>query len=239
MKNTLFFISQLFFFISAYATSSAPLMHVDVHVADKASLQRGAKIYMNYCSGCHSLRYLRYNRMAKDLELTTFDGKINTHLLKSNLVFTKAEVSDPITISLSPVDARQWFGIIPPDLTLRARQRGADWLYTYLSSFYADDKRPFGANNLLVKDVAMPNVFAPLIGEKRLSADGTLMRVKPGELSPMAFDAMLKDLVTFLVYVSEPAQLVRYKIGILIMIFLSIFFIITYFLKKYYWRDVH
>ena len=151
--------------LPAAATTPVKLASIDVDVQIQSRIQRGAKLFMNYCSGCHSLRYMRYNRMAEDLGLTTFDGELDQDLLVSNLIFTSATIYDPIQISMPPVDAQQWFGITPPDLSLSARERGPEWIYTYLKSFYADDSRPFGTNNLLVPDVAMPNILAPLAGK--------------------------------------------------------------------------
>ena len=152
------------------------LLKLSVDVHNKERLQRGAKLFMNYCSGCHSLQYMRYNRMAKDIGLTTFDGEADPNLLYNNLIFTKAKVHDPIRISLPKSDAREWFGVLPPDLSLVARRRGSSWLYTYLKSFYIDKNRPFGTNNLIVPDTAMPNVLESLSGifkvKKNLSGDG-------------------------------------------------------------------
>jgi ubiquinol-cytochrome c reductase cytochrome c1 subunit len=193
-------------------------LQIDIH--DQAKLQRGAALFMNYCSGCHSLRYLRYNRLAKDLGLTTFDGQVDRNLL-SNLIFTSAKIGDPIQISMPATDARQWFGILPPDLSLSARERGAAWIYSYLKGFYADKARPFGANNVLVPDTAMPNVLYPL-----------------ANLRQQEYDRMLSDLLTFLVYVGEPAQLVRYQIGWIVLSFLGIFCIVAYFLKRNYWKKI-
>ncbi|MBA2651453.1 MAG: cytochrome c1 [Tatlockia sp.] len=189
-----------------------------VSIHDKAKLQRGAKFYMNYCSGCHSLRYLRYNRLAKDLSLTNFDGEVDTNLL-SNLIFTSAKISDPLQIAMPATDARQWFGAVPPDLSLIARVRGADWIANYLKGFYADNKRRFGANNTLVPDTAMPNVLYPLAG-----------------LSELEYDEFLDDLLTFLVYVGEPAKLIRYRMGWKVLFFLGVFCLVAYFLKRFYWK---
>ncbi|WP_083503864.1 cytochrome c1 [Legionella nautarum] len=217
------------------------LLPVKVEVQDKARLQRGAKIFMNYCSGCHSLRYLRYNRMGKDLGLLSFDGQLDKNLLINNLIFTTATIQDPIQISMPATDARQWFGLVPPDLSLVARERGAAWLYTYLKSFYADSSRPFGTNNLLVPEAAMPNVLAPLEGEVVLVRENGeqkphLLLKGRGEMSQQQFDNLLEDLVGFLVYVSEPAQLIRYRIGIGVLAFLGVFLLVTYSLKKLYWK---
>lgn len=217
-----------------------------VDVYHQAKLQRGARLFMNYCSGCHALRYLRYNRMAKDLGLTQFDGSVDSDLLMSNLVFTEARPHDPIQISMPEVDARQWFGRMPPDLSLSARERSPSWLYLYLKSFYADKTRPFGANNALVPDVGMPNVLAPLQGEviavkkqSNKSGELDLLLIESGEMNQQQFDSALQDLVTFLVYVSEPNQLERYRLGVFVLIFLCIFAVFAYALKKIYWRRIH
>lgn len=217
---------------------------IDVH--DKASLQRGAKLYMNYCSGCHSLKYMRYNRMGKDLGLTTFDGDLDKDLLYSNLIFTQAKVHDPIEIAMPKASAREWFGVAPPDLSLETRRRGVRWVYTYLTSFYQDESRPFKANNLLIPGVAMPNVLAPLQGkvipvraDAHEGAISHLLLVKPGEMTQNHFNSAVEDIVNFLAYVGEPVQLIRYKIGVGVLLFLFLFLISAYKLKKAYWRKLH
>jgi len=248
MSKILACIFTLAFMLATHA-ADVEMLPIKIDVQDKARLQRGARLFMNYCSGCHSLRYMRYSRMAQDMGLTTFDGEIDSDLLKNNLIFTSATIHDPIQISMPAVDARQWFGKLPPDLSLSARERGASWLYTYLKSFYLDKKRPFGANNLLVPDVAMPNILAPLEGQViamplgdeqlKLLSNSTLVTIAPGEMNEQQFDSALRDLVTFLVYVAEPVKLVRYHLGIIVLIFLSILAILAYQLKKVYWRDIH
>lgn len=234
LKRCLFFISA-FYFLSAHMAWS-------VDVTNKPSLQRGAKLYMNYCSGCHSLKYLRYNRMAEGLGLVGFDGRVDEPLLKNNLIFTHASINDPIQIALAPEDAKQWFGVVPPDLSLIAREKGTAWLYTYLKSFYSDNSRPFGTNNLLVPDVAMPNILEPLMGEMTLvgtkNDSAHLLLAKDGELSAAQKDILLQDLVTFLAYVGEPVQELRYRIGFIVMAFLLLFLCATVGLKKIYWRNV-
>jgi ubiquinol-cytochrome c reductase cytochrome c1 subunit len=229
------------------AIADVELLPIVIDIQDKEKLQRGAKIFMNYCSGCHSLRYMRYNRMAKDLGLTTFTGDVDNNLLVNNLLFTSAKTHDPIENSMPAIDARQWFGRVPPDLSLSARERGPEWIYTYLKSFYADQNRPFGANNALVPDVSMPNILAPLEGyviaeqQKGLLNHQLPLRlvlVEQGEMSQQQFDSTLQDLVTFLVYVAEPVQLIRYRIGVGVMFFLSLFLIVAYQLKRFYWRDI-
>lgn len=217
------------------------LQTVTVDIHNKESLQRGAKLFMNYCSGCHSLKYIRYNRMAEDMGLTTFDGHLEEGLLTNNLIFTKSSIYDPIQIAMSPEDAKQWFGMVPPDLSLSARNRGPDWIYTYLKSFYADKTRPFGANNLLIPDVAMPNVLEPLIGrvvavDNKDKHTKSLLMVEPGEMHQAQFDSAMLDLVNFLVYVGEPAKLVRYKLGVFVMLYLGLLLIVAVLLKKAYWK---
>ncbi|MBN9227639.1 MULTISPECIES: cytochrome c1 [Legionella] len=195
---------------------------VEFNVQDKASLQRGARLFMNYCSGCHSLKYLRYNHMAKGLGLTRFDGQINEDLLKNNLIFTQATINDPIRIALPPEDAKQWFGVVPPDLSLVAREKGTRWLYSYLNGFYKDEARPFGTNNRLVPDVAMPNILDTL----------------NHELPSGQFNMNLQDLVTFLAYVGEPIQPLRYRMGFFVVGFLFVLFLVAVGLKTVYWRKI-
>nr|WP_242604203.1 cytochrome c1 [Legionella beliardensis] len=231
--------------INSYAleNESVPLLPVEVDLHDQAGLQRGAKMFMNYCSGCHSLKYMRYNKMATDLGLTTFDGEIDKDLLFNNLIFTSAKIHDPIKIGLPAADAKQWFGTLPPDLSLIARVRGASWLYTFLKSFYLDPSRPFGSNNLLIPGVAMPNVLAPLAGQiiaiRETNQKGApinhLLKLEDGEMTTQEFDNAIEDLVNFLVYVGEPVQLTRYRIGVFIIAFLCIFLIVVYLLKRSYW----
>lgn len=216
------------------------MQSISIDINDKKRLQRGAKLFMNYCSGCHSLKYMRYNRMAEDLGLTYADGTIDKNLL-NNLIFTQATFNDTIRIAMPPEDAKRWFGIVPPDLSLSARERGAAWLYHYLKNFYSDKSRPFGVNNQMVPNVAMPNILEPLMGEMILVSDNqthlsSLLLVQQGEMTPIQFDNSLQDLVTFLVYVGEPVKLVRYKIGLFVIIFLCILLIVVYFLKRIYWR---
>lgn len=241
------FLIQLFIAVPLYAleNEAVKLHPVNINLHDEARLQRGAKLFMNYCSGCHALKYMRYNQMAKDLGLTTFDGEVDKDLLYNNLIFTTAKLYDPIKIALPARDAKQWFGIVPPDLSLIARVRGPSWIYTFLKSFYVDHSRPFGSNNLLIPGVAMPNILAPLAGEwiavkrdNHASIDH-LDKIKEGEMTPLELDNALEDLVNFLVYVGEPAQLLRYKVGVLIILFLSIFLMIVYLLKRSYWRELH
>lgn len=218
--------------------------HVATDVNNKVSLQRGAKYFVNYCLSCHSLKYSRYSRMGEDLDLSTLQ-------VEDNLIFTDAKIRDKMDVALQEKDARHWFGTSVPDLSLVARAKGADWVYTYLRTFYLDDSRPFGVNNLVLKNASMPHVLAELQGwqkpvykEGETDASGEpvlegLELEEEGRLSPEEYDKVVRDIVNFLVYVSEPAQIKRKQVGIWVLMFLVLFFVVAYLLKKEYWRDVH
>lgn len=230
------------------ANHEKPLLSVNIDISDKTSLQQGAKLFMNYCSGCHSLRYLRYNSMAYDLGLTTFDGELDKDLLMSNLIFTEAPIHSPIEVAMPATDAKQWFGVLPPDLSLIARQRGSAWLYTYLQSFYEDHSRPFGTNNMLIPNVAMPNVLAPLTGRviasktpsnnQETNTAETLLYLGDGQMTKQEFDEVVRSIVTFLVYVGEPQKSQHYRLGIFVIIYLTIFLWVVWLLKKNYWKAI-
>lgn len=221
---------------------SSTLWALSTDSDSKPRLQRGAKLFMNYCSGCHSLKYLRYNHMAEGLGLIGPNGRVDEELLKNNLIFTQATVNEPIRIALPLDDAKQWFGVVPPDLSLVAREKGSDWLFAYLSSFYRDDSRPFGTNNLLVPGVAMPNILGPVLGEMTLVPGKTdtahLVLAKQGMLSPVQVDRFLQDLIFFLAYVSEPEQASRYRLGLFVEGFLMVFLLIVIGLKRIYWQKI-
>ena len=212
----------------------------DIDMNDKASLQRGARLFVNYCMGCHSAKFQRYNRMAKDLGLSE-------EQVKENLMFTTDKIGDTMEIAMKPQDAEKWFGVAPPDLSVIARARGTDWLYTYLRSFYIDESRPFGVNNIVFPDVGMPNVLWQLQGtQKALFADldghkifEGFELVEPGTMSPGEFDRSMRDLTAFLSYVGEPIQMERRAMGKWVLLFIAVFFVLAYLLKKEYWKDVH
>ncbi|MDX1519182.1 MAG: cytochrome c1 [Gammaproteobacteria bacterium] len=230
------------------AGGGVPLQHMEVDLGDKASLQRGATTFVNYCMGCHSAAYMRYNRIGRDLG-------ISEQVLKTNFIFNPDDkVGDTMTIAMRKTDAELvYFGVNPPDLSVIARSRGADWLYTYFLSFYKDDSRPFGVNNLVFKDVGMPHVLWELQGlqspvyETVTTADGTekkiITELEPlteGLQSPEEYDQTVRDLVNFMVYLGEPAQLQRKKVGFWVLLYLVIILLpLTYLLKKEYWRDIH
>lgn len=212
-------------------------------LTDKASLQNGFKMYVNYCLACHQQKYQRYQRSAMDLG-------VSDELLKENLMFTGEKVGDHIKNSMPEADGKQWFGGLPPDLTLVARVRGADWLYTYLRSFYVDPSRPFGVNNVVFKDVGMPHVLQSLQGVPRLEGQQALVDGEQkvqgakivtdgsGELTSEEYDQAVLDLVNYLVYTGEPTRLESERLGTWVIGFLIIFTIFAYLLKKEFWRDV-
>ncbi len=201
------------------------------------SLQNGARLYVNYCLNCHGLSFVRYNRLT-DLGLTE-------QQIKDNLMFTSDKVGEPMRVAARASDQKQWFGVAPPDLSLVARARasadgsGADWLYTYLRSFYRDEQRPTGWNNTLFANVGMPHVLWELQGQQVVNHDSQKLELAvPGQLSPAEYDQQIADLVGFLVWASEPAAGFRKQLGIGVLAFLIILFGVSYALKKEYWKDV-
>lgn len=222
-----------------------PLEKAPIDPHDKASLQRGAKLFVNYCMGCHSLEHQRYNRMARDIGLTE-------QQVQDNLIFTGAKVGETMKNAMPKVGAKQWFGVTPPDLSVIARARGVDYLYTYLLTFYQDPTRPFGVNNAAFPNAGMPHVLWELQGMPRpvyavhKDAEGkevkTLKGVEitqPGSMNPTEFKGAITDLVNFLAYVGEPAKLERQRLGVWVLLFLGLLFVVFYLLKKEYWKDVH
>ncbi len=219
--------------ISALASSGgANLDHANNDLTDKESLKNGFKTYINYCLGCHQLQYQRYNRTFKDLGIEEADGV-------ENYMYTGEKAGDHITNTMPTKEAAKWFGTAPPDLTLEARLRSPDWIYTYLRSFYIDSDRPFGVNNKVFKDVGMPHVLQDLQGVSTIDKDGNMSAAMGGSLSAEEYDVVVRDLTNFLEYVGEPSKLERKAMGIKVLIFLFIFFIVSYFLKKEFWKDIH
>ena len=198
---------------------------------DLVSLQTGAKLYVNYCLGCHGAQYMRYNRLT-DLGLTEDQ-------IEDNLMFTAEKVGETMKIPLEPKAAKQWFGVAPPDLSVVARSRGTDWLYTYLRTFYRDPKTATGWNNAVFPNVAMPHALWMLQGERGFDAKkATFTEITKGSLSQVEYDAAVRDLVNFLAYVGEPAANRRKTIGIVVLFALGVLFIFAYMLKKEFWKDV-
>ncbi len=222
-----------------------PVSPADISLSSRAALQRGAKYFVNYCLSCHSARYSRYNRIGADLGLSEKQ-------VEDNLIFTDKKVGELMTVVFEEEDALRWFGSVPPDLTLVARSRGPDWLYTYLKSFYLDETRPTGVNNALFNNVSMPHVLWELQGwqkpvyETVVSPDGSEKRVmvameliEPGKMTVEEYDRVVRDLVTFMTYLSEPAASKRRGMGVWVLLFLLALLGVTYALKREYWKDVH
>ena len=198
---------------------------------DIVSLQAGAKLYVNYCLGCHSLQFVRYGGLT-DLGLTE-------QQIRDNLMFTADKVGEPMKVPMDPKAGKQWFGVPPPDLSVIARSRGTDWLYTYLRTFYRDPKTATGWNNAVFENVGMPHALWGLQGERAYDREkGQWREISKGSLSLVEYDMAVRDLVNFLAYVGEPAANDRKTIGIVVLFVLGILFIFTYLLKKEYWKDL-
>lgn len=229
--------------IAGAAEKGYPLQSANADVSNLASLQRGARNFVNYCLGCHSAKYMRYSQLAADLALTEDE-------LQQNLMFTGERIYDTMDTAMPAEKARAWFGNAPPDLSLIVRSRGSDYVYTFLRSFYADPSRPTGVNNAVLPGTAMPHVLAGLQGlqqgrqEKTTGEDGkisehlVLAPGTPGELPAAAYDSFVRDTVAFLEYVAEPHKAKRLSLGVWVILFLLMFTAFTWFLYKEYWKDV-
>ena len=220
------------------ASEEMRLERAPIDPRDAVSIQRGAQVFVNYCLNCHSAEAMRYNRL-EDLGLTE-------QQIKDNLMFATDKIGDTMTVAMRRSDAKTWFGVPPPDLSVIARARGADWLYTYLRTFYRDDSRETGWNNLAFPNVSMPHVLYEQQGQQVLkpglagetSVQALVLR-SPGNLPPDDYDKLAADLVNYLVFMSEPARETRIRIGYEVLIFLGVLFVPVYLLKKEYWKDVH
>jgi len=200
---------------NVFAAGDLHLDHANTDISDTASLQNGAKLFMNYCSGCHAIGFMRYNRIAQDLNLS--DSLVAEHLM-----FAGEKPGETITTAMPKEGAAKWFGGTPPDLSLVARAKGTDWIYTYLRGFYEDDSKAFGVNNKVLENASMPDVLWSLKEEK----------------SEAEFDQDVRDITNFLDYVGEPAKLIRTSLGVWVLLFLGVLLVLTYLLKKEYWKDV-
>ncbi len=228
----------------AVAAGGGALLESHANINDKASLQRGAALFMNYCSGCHSLGLQRYSRIAQDLDL-------DEEQVLQNLAPRGTKFADTVQSAMQPGDGTAWLGKAPPDLSLvaRAKPGGRDWTYTFLKSFYVDETRPSGWNNTLLAGSSMPNVLWELQGIQRaVAADGRaeghsaapkLELASPGSVSPAEFDRTVRDLTAFLQYVGEPSAAKRASVGLWVVLFLAFFTFLAWLLKKEYWSDVH
>ncbi len=229
--------------VTASAAGGAGVEHSGANINDVASLQRGAKYFVNYCLSCHTLSYVRYNRVAEDLQLSE-------EAVMENLVFSDAKFGETMSIAMDPEQAKAWFGKTPPDLSLSGRSRGADWLYSYLLGFYKDENG--GWNNTLLPNASMPHVLWTLQGiqtpiyRQDTDENGYTHEVidhfeltTPGTESPEEFKQTARDIAAFLDYAGEPAKLKRKSVGVWVILFLVFFTSIAYLLKAEYWRDVH
>ncbi len=236
-----FLIALLFAPIMAFASGSTA--HIDKwpgSVSDKAALQNGAKLFVNYCMNCHGASYMRYQNLT-ELGLTE-------QQVKENLMFTSDKIGDLMMVAARYDEQKKWFGAVPPDLTIIARARGelgnpgagADWLYTYLRTFYQDTKRPTGWNNVAFEAVGMPHVLWELQGTQVMNPETHKLELAvPGKMSPAEFDKAVSDLVGFMVWMGEPKQEFRQTLGIFVLAFLALLFVVAYALKKEYWKDIH
>jgi len=229
--------------VTVLASAGAGVEHSGANINDTASLQRGAKWYANYCLGCHSISYMRYNRMAEDLDLTE-------EMVMENLVFSNAKFAETMDIAMQPEQAKAWFGKTPPDLSLIGRSRGADWLYSYLRGFYRDENGAW--NNTMLANASMPHVLWKMQGVQtpvyRQETDDSgfthevidhFELTTPGTQSPAEFEETARDIAAFLDYAGEPAKLKRKGVGVWVILFLVLFTFVAYLLKAEYWRDVH
>jgi ubiquinol-cytochrome c reductase cytochrome c1 subunit len=231
--------------LAAHASEGGSYPPAGNDVRNRASLQRGARNFMNYCSGCHSAKFVRYDRVARDLVIPDAE-------LKANLMFTSEKPYDTIRAAMPADDAKRWFGVVPPDLSLMSRARGPDYISAFLHGFYADASRPTGVNNVVLPGTAMPHVLADLQGVQKATfvtrpgEGGTQVTelekfelAQPGALSPEKYDEFVRDTVNFLEYIGEPMQVERRDLGVWVMLFLLVFSAFSYLLYKEYWKDVH
>ena len=223
-------------------TGHVQLDKAPIDTRDAASIQHGAKVFVNYCLNCHSAQYMRYNRL--------LDLGLNEEQIRDNLMFASGKIGDTMTIAMPKADGKAWFGNPPPDLSVVARSRGADWLYTYLRTYYRDEKTVTGWNNLAFENVGMPHVLWELQGQQVLKVEehdgphGTravkaLQLDSPGALSTLEYDRLVADLVNYLVFMAEPARAQRMQLGYIVLIALGVLFVFVYLLKREYWKDVH
>jgi ubiquinol-cytochrome c reductase cytochrome c1 subunit len=243
-KHVLSILMLVFAPAWAFAAGGVHLDKANIDPKNRQSQQRGARLFVNYCLSCHSAELMRYERIGKDLD-------INEKMLKENLIFTGGKAGDLMTVATAAADSKEWFGTVPPDLTVIARSRGVDWLYTYMRSFYRDDSKLIGVNNLVFPDVGMPHVLWELQGWQEPVITTTkdeegnehkmieLELAEPGTLTPKEYDRAIRDLVNFLDYMGEPYKYERQHLGVRVIMFLLVFLVIAYLMKKEFWKDVH
>ena len=224
----------------AQAAEEGGMEPMNIRVDDVASLQRGSRLFFNYCSGCHSLQFMRYSRIAEDL-------KLDEKEVQASLIFTGAKIGDKATNQMPPALAATWFGKAPPDLSLEARAKGSDWIYHYLKSFYLDPSRPVGWNNTVFPNVSMPNPLWELQGlqvavRKGEGGESEIEKLEiktPGRVSEAQYDEAVRDITAFLTYAGEPAALKRTSMGVWVLLYLAFFTFLAWLLKHEFWKDVH
>ena len=215
----------------AQANTSAISVTAPIDASDKQSLQRGAKSFVNYCLNCHSAKYMRYNRLV-DIGLTEKQ-------IVDNLMMSGGKIGDTMEVAMNPVEAKKWFGVAPPDLSVEVRARGADWVYAYMRGFYRDSTTPTGWNNTVYVKTAMPHILYELQGEQVLNhKTHALEIVKPGKLNASEYNVFVVDLTNYMAYMAEPAKQNRQQTGWSVLLFLGVLLILAKLLKNEYWRDV-
>jgi ubiquinol-cytochrome c reductase cytochrome c1 subunit len=223
---------SLFSMQAMAAGGGVHLDKIEVDITDQASLQRGAKTFVNYCLSCHEASFMRYNRMAKDIGLT--DDQV-----KANLMFASEKVGETMTVAMRAEDAKKWFGVTPPDLSVISRARGTDWLYTYLRTFYLDSDKVMGTNNVAFQDVGMPHILWKQQGYLAQDEEGHLAQATEGTMTAAEYDQVVYDLVNFLAYIGEPSKLQRMALAKWVLLYLILFFFVAYAMKKAFWKDIH
>ena len=236
MKLRFYILFSAIFFapLGVNAAAKKPLMSANNDIYDIESLQRGAKNFMNYCSGCHSAEYIRYDVIGEDLGITQSQ-------LKEYLMFNALQTFDTINASMTSEDASGWFGQAPPDLSLAARAKGTDYIYTFLKSFYVDTTSPTGVDNVVLAGTSMPNVLWELQGHQKYSQSEDESKLEvyiPGKMNEEEFNLFLRDTSNFLEYISEPIKIKRQALGVKVLFFLAFFMVLAYFLKKEVWKDI-
>jgi cytochrome c1 len=236
----------------ALASGDGPqLLDIKADHSNKESLQNGAKMFVNYCMGCHSLKYMRFERVATDLGIPPelMQQHLNFAGQPIGDIYTSRKIGELMTIAADEKAQKRWFGATPPDLTLATRARGGpDWMFTYLTSFYKDDSRPYGVNNKVFKDVGMPHVLVDLQGVQECDVHvdehnarhvGKCKITKPGSMTPEEYEIAVYDLVNFLDYAAEPYKAARTALGLKVLAFVLLFLFVAVLLNKEYWKDIH
>ena len=227
----IFAIFSLFFSLNSFSASNVDLTKAPIDLTDNQSLQRGARTFVNYCLNCHSANYMRYSNL--------IDIGLSPETIKRDLMFNADKIGDTMAVNMPVKDSKKWFGVTPPDLSVVARSRGADWIYSYMRGFYSDPSRAMGWNNTVLLNSAMPHILWELEGEKILNPKtNQLEKFSAGKLNTKEYDSLIADLTNYLVFMSEPDQLKRKKMGYYVIGFLLLLLFLTINLKKEFWRDI-